>query len=132
MRILVLAFAFMSIAVPAIAANFSGKWIFAGGSSGGPPLILVLNQAGKEVTGSVTPPPGVSTGSPDNTDVLGGKAEGDEIAFYLWTGFDKPVKTEYKGTLKGDEIAFTILVAGSGQSGGPLKRTMQVTARRAN
>jgi hypothetical protein len=95
----------------AIAANFSGKWaITRAAGRGTTTTILLLNQSGNEITGEITPPRGVSTGSPAYTEVLGGKVEGDTVSFYLWTGFDKPVKAVYQGKLSGDEISFTITV----------------------
>lgn len=115
-------------AVQASAANFSGKWnIPATGPRRGP-TVLVLNQVGTRITGYIIPPRGVSTGSPANADVLGGKAEGESISFYLWTGLDKPLKSYYKGTMSGDEIVLTVTtdsVAGA-QQGNPV----QVTAKR--
>jgi len=111
------------VALPLTAANFSGKWLFTrqGGGRGNPPVVVTLNQIGSEVTGSLAPPRGNSTGSPAYTDVLGGKVDGDTISFYLWTGLDKPVKNFYQGKLAGEEILFTLTVDG---------RTFQVTAKR--
>ena len=47
-----------AVAIPASAANFSGKWAIQspsgrGGGRGGP-TILTLNQVGNEVTGSIS------------------------------------------------------------------------------
>ena len=104
------------------AANFSGKWQLPGAGER-PAAVLLLNQVGNEVTGSLTPPRGVSTGSPDNTDVLGGKVAGDAISFYLWTGFDQSVKVRYQGTLAGDTLVLTVSADGAN----PVK----ITATRA-
>jgi hypothetical protein len=126
------------LAAMAMAANFSGKWAIESpgrGGRGGAPTILVLNHVGKEVTGTITPRSDAGTGSPVNTEILGGVAEGDTISFYVWSGTDQPVKIIYKGTASGeDAIEFTItggpsgggdLAPGRGQSA-PRK----VTARR--
>jgi hypothetical protein len=93
------------------AANFSGKWAIESPARAGrgTPTILVLNHVGKEVTGTITARSDAGTGSPVNSEVLGGVVEGDTITFYLWSGTDQPVKTIYKGTMSGDEtIDFTV------------------------
>ena len=120
------------LALPLSAANFSGKWALTrqpspGGGRGGSATILVLNQVGDQVTGSVSPPIGVSTGSPTYTDVLDGKVDGDTISFYLWTGLDKPVKNYYRGKLSDSEIVFTITLDAAGQTSAP---PVQMTAKR--
>lgn len=119
LAVLLLGFA----AIPAFAANFSGKWAIqpatgARGGRGGP-TILVLNHVGNEVTGTISGRENAGTGSPVNTEVLGGKVEGDVLTFYVWTGTDQPAKTTYRGTLSasGDEIQFTI-TGGRGGGGG--------------
>ena len=120
------------LAMPLSAANFSGKWALSrqAGSGGGRPgaaTILVLNQVGNEVTGSVSPPRGESTGSPTYTDVLDGKVDGDTISFYFWTGLDKPVRNHYRGKLSDSGILFTVTLDAAGQSGAP---PQQISAKR--
>ena len=127
------------LAAAAMVANFSGKWALESpgrGGRGGPPTILVLNQVGKEVTGTISARADAGTGNPVNTEVLGGVAEGDTISFYVWTGTDQPVKTIYKGTAAGeDTIVFTVTggPAGGGNfalgrgAGGPQKITAKRT-----
>lgn len=118
-------------ALPAFAANFSGKWAIqqAGGRGGGRggPTILVFNHVGNEVAGTVTARIDAGTASPVNTEIFGGKVEGDVISFYVWTGTDQPTKTVYRGTMSasGEEIAFTV-TGGPGRGAGP----QQVTAKR--
>jgi hypothetical protein len=115
-------------AQPAFAVNFSGRWAIqsAAGARGGRGglTILVLNHVGDEVTGTISGRGNAGTGSPVNTDVLGGKVEGDVISFYVWTGTDQPVKTSYRGTMSpaGDEIQFIVTGGrggGFGATGGP-------------
>jgi hypothetical protein len=114
----------------AIAApvNFSGRWTIpapAGRGGGrGAPTVLVLNQAGDEVTGSITVRIDPGTSSPVNTEVLGGRVASDALSFYVWAGTDQPTKTTYKGTLSssGDEMVLTV----TGGRGGP----QQLTAKR--
>jgi hypothetical protein len=127
-------------ALPLSAANFSGKWLLtrqqgAGGATGGggrgpAPVVVTLNQIGNEVSGSITPPRGNSTGSPANMDVFGGKVDGDTISFYLWTGLDKPVKNMYEGKLNGDEITFTVTLDPAAQVAANMPRSFQVIAKR--
>ena len=125
--------AFVSLALPLSAANVSGKWLLtrqATGGRGTPPMVVTLNQVGNELSGSISPPRGNSTGSPANVDVLGGKVDGDTVSFYLWTGLDKPVKNFYQGNLNGDEILFTVTLDAAGQAPASMPRSFQVTAKR--
>lgn len=111
MRSLILSALLVAAAVSASAANFSGKWAIEtpGRGGRGSPTILVLNQVGKEVTGTITARSDAGTGTPLNSEVLGGVAQGDAISFYVWSGTDQPTKTFYKGTLSGEEtITFTV------------------------
>jgi hypothetical protein len=112
---------FVLLGAPLWAANFSGKWLLTADA------VVTLNQVGAEVTGSITPPRNNYTGSPVYVDVLGGKADGDTLTFYVWTGLDKPVKNIYKGKLTGDEIVFTVTMD---PTDGNAPRTFQVTAKR--
>lgn len=95
------------------APNFSGKWGLPGGRGG--QTILVLNQVGNEVFGTLSSRGDAGTGAPANQEILDGKVNGDVITFYVWTGNDVPVKQMYKGTMSGDEITFEI-------TGGPARR----------
>ena len=137
MRTLVLSIVLAASATAAAAVNFSGKWAIEtpGRSGRGPSPILILNHVGKEVTGTITARSDAGTGSPVNTEILGGVVEGDAITFYVWSGTDQPVKTIYKGILSGDDtIEFTVtggpagggsFAMGRGQSG-----PQKITARR--
>ena len=88
------------------AANFSGKWGLPGGRGG--QTVLVLNQVGGEVEGTLSSRDDAGTGAPVNHEILDGKVSGDVITFYVWTGNDVPAKQMYKGTMSGDEITFEI------------------------
>jgi len=138
MRALVLSMLMGAAALAAAAVNFSGKWAIetpGRGGRGGAATILVLNHVGKDVTGTITARSDAGTGSPVNTEILGGVVEGDTIAFYIWSGTDQPVKTIYKGILSGDDsIEFTVtgglagggnFAMGRGQTG-----PQKITARR--
>jgi hypothetical protein len=121
------------LAWPLSAANFSGKWLVTRESTGGRgpgTIVITLNQVGADLTGSITPPRGNSTGSPANVEVFGGKVDGDTISFYIWTGLDRPVKNLYQGKLNGDAIVFTVTVDSAGQTGANAPRSFQASAKR--
>lgn len=137
MRTLVLS-TLLGAAAIAGAVNFSGKWAIEmpGRGGRGAPIILVLNHVGKEVGGTITARSDAGTGSPVNSEILGGVAEGDTITFYVWSGMDQPVKTIYKGTMSGEEtIEFTVTggLAGGGNfaAGRGQPAPQKVTARRS-
>ena len=127
MRMLKLTFLLSVLAVAASAANlvaaqavnFSGKWVIEVPGRGGQVqrIILLLNQVGTEVDGTVAARIDAGTGSPSNTEILDGKVESDTLTFYVWTGRDRPVKAHYKGMLSGEEIKFTV-AGGAGVPGG--------------
>ena len=123
MKIATMMCLFAGLAMAVQPANFSGKWVIqptAGRGGGrGSPTVLVLNQAGADVTGTITVRIDPGTSSPLNTEVMGGKVDGDKITFYVWTGTDQPVKAMYTGTMSaaGDEIIFTV-TGGRGAPGG--------------
>jgi len=46
---------------------------------------MVLNQVGNEVGGNIiVPPRNTGYGSPINTEIHDGKADGESITFYVW------------------------------------------------
>ncbi len=135
MRTIVCGVLLLAAAIPASAANFSGKWAIQGpsGRGGGrrEPTVLTLTQAGDVVTGTISVRIDAGTNSPVNDEVWGGKVDGETISFYVWTGTDRPVKTTYKGTMSpsGDEIAFS--VTGASPPGAAAQpAAQQVTAMR--
>jgi hypothetical protein len=135
-RILTFGVLLAAASVPALAANFSGKWAIqrsAGGSGRGNETVLILNQVGEEVTGTIAAPVEPWTNSPLNNAIWGGKVEGNTLSFYVWTGTDQPAKATYRGAMSasGDEIVFTVTRARGGESGGASAvPTQQITARR--
>lgn len=94
------------------AANFSGQWAIQiprpGRASQMETLYLTLNQVGNTVSGHLRAAVPPYSGSPLNTEIWDGKAEGDNISFYVWSGQDRPAKVYYQGVLSGEEIRFTI------------------------
>jgi hypothetical protein len=138
MRTLVLSTLLGAVAIAASPANFSGKWAIEtpGRGGRGAPTILVLNQVGKEVTGTITARSDAGTGSPVNSEILGGVVEGNTIQFYVWSGTDQPVKTIYKGTMSDEEtIDFTVSEGPAGGSNFALGRgqsgPQKITAKRS-
>jgi hypothetical protein len=128
MRTLLLSVLLSAITFAASGVNYSGKWAIQSAGRGGQ-TILVLNQVGKEVTGTIGARVDAGAGTPVGTEVLGGTVEGDTISFYVWSGRDQPIRTYYKGAMSGEEtITFTVTSsqAGGGGRGGP----QQVTAKR--
>ena len=138
MRSILCGVLFVACALAAQAANFSGKWALqnAGGRGGGGrggPTILQLSQSGSDVSGTITLRIDAGSNAPVNMEIFGGKADGDTLTFYVWTGTDEPVKTVYRGTTSGDEIAFTVTggpAAAGGRGGGNPGGPQQITARR--
>lgn len=91
-------------------ANFSGKWVMQVPGRGGQTreVVLILNQVGTQVGGTISAAGRPFSASPVYTEILDGKAEGDNISFYVWEGTDRPAKVTYTGRMSGEEIAFTI------------------------
>ena len=126
-------------ALAAATANFSGKWVIempGRGGRVGATTILVLNHVGKEVTGTITARSDIGSGSPANTEVLGGVVAGDTITFYVWSGTDQPVKTIYEGRISGDDRIEMTVNGGPAAGGNPAmgrgpSGPQKVTARRA-
>lgn len=108
MRTLGTAALFVVAALNLYAANCSGKWSLPINGRGGQ-TVLVLNQVGNEVSGTVTATGrDAGPGAPRNQEIIDGKVNGDVITFYIWTGIDVPAKQMYKGAMSGDEITFEI------------------------
>jgi hypothetical protein len=135
MRTLILSALLGAVAIAASAVNYSGKWALGNAAGRGGQTILVLNQVGQEVTGTIGARIDAGAGTPVNNEVLGGIVDGDTITFYVWTGRDQPVKTYYKGTMSGEEtITFMVTggPAGGGFGGGGGQAgPRQVTAKRS-
>jgi hypothetical protein len=69
------------------------------------------------VTGTITARSDAGTGSPVNTEILGGAVEGDTTTFYVRSGTDQPVKTIYEGTMSGDDTIEFAVTGGPGRGG---------------
>ncbi len=93
-------------ALPALAADVAGKWTSEFDSQVGPQKYTYeLKVDGEKVTGKAL---FERMGQKGEADLLEGKLVGDQISFVEMLDFQgNSVRIEYKGTVKGDEIAFT-------------------------
>ena len=109
-------------ALPALAADVAGKWTSEFDSQVGPQKYTYeLKVDGEKVTGKAL---FERMGQKGEADLLEGKLVGDQVSFAeTFDAMGSTVRIDYKGTLKGDEIAFTRKVGEFG--------TEQFVARRA-
>jgi hypothetical protein len=93
-------------ALPALAADVTGKWTTEFDSQIGlQKYTFDLKVDGEKVTGKAS---FERMGQKGETDLLEGKLVGDQLSFVeMFEAMGTPVRIEYKGTVKGDEIAFT-------------------------
>ncbi len=104
------ALAFIWFALQAVSVNFSGKWVIppqqpGQGSAG---QTLTINQVGNNISGVLQMAGSEGTEAPVNGEIWDGKVNGETISFYVWRGEDSPAKVFFRGSLKGDEIVFTV------------------------
>lgn len=110
------------LAVTAVAADVSGKWVAQVPGRGGNMQETTFNfkVSGATLTGSVTNPRG-------EMEISEGKASADEVSFVVIRKVqDMEMKTVYKGKIAGNEIQFTSEMQG-GRGAGP----QSFTAKRA-
>ena len=98
-------------ALPALAADVTGKWTTEFDTQVGPQKYTFnLAVAGDKVTGKAS---FERMGEKGEADLLEGKLVGDQLSFVeMFEAMGTPVRIEYKGTVKGDEIAFSRDVGG--------------------
>ncbi len=98
-------------ALPALAADVAGKWTTEFDTQVGlQKYTFDLKVDGEKVTGKAS---FERPGQKGEADLLEGKLVGDQISFVEMLDFEgNAVRIEYKGTVKGDEIAFTRDVGG--------------------
>jgi hypothetical protein len=109
-------------ALPALAADLTGRWTTEFDTQVGPQKYTFdLKVDGEKVTGKAF---FERMGQKGEADLLEGKLVGDQVSFAeTFDAMGSTVRIDYKGTLKGDEIAFTRKVGEFG--------TEQFVARRA-
>jgi len=120
MALCTIAFALVALTV-AMAADATGKWTAAVPGRGGQTQDTTFNlkAAGDKLTGTMTGMGGAEVAIAD------GKVSGDDISFSVSMKMgDNDVKFLYKGTVKGDEIAFKRQREGA-------ERVAEFTAKRA-
>ena len=93
-------------ALPALAADVTGKWTTEFDSQiGKQTYTFDLKVDGEKVTGKAH---FERMGQTGDVDLLEGKLVGDQISFVeTFDAMGNSVRIEYKGTVKGDEIALT-------------------------
>ncbi len=87
-------------ALPALAANVTGKWTAEAKDPDGNPgmITYVFKQEGIQLTGTVAL-------SDETANISNGKVDGDKISFAAVFGFGTITHT---GTVQGDEITMTV------------------------
>lgn len=105
------------------AADVTGKWTAEMQGRGGNTMTVTMNlkAEGNTLTGTVS-------GRNRDTDISDGKIDGNNISFSVVREFNgNQFKQNYKGTVEGDTIHFTVTTEG-GQGQG---RSRQFDAKRA-
>lgn len=105
------------------AADVTGKWTAEVQGRGGNTMTVTMNLKadGNTLTGTVS-------GRNGDTDISDGKIDGNNLSFTVVREFNgNQFKQNYKGTLDGDTIHFTVTMEG-GQGQG---RSRQFDAKRA-
>jgi hypothetical protein len=104
--LLALAVVLLLGALPAQAADVTGKWTASFDTQIGlQKYTFDLKADGAKLTGKAF---FERMGQKGEADLLEGKLDGDEVSFVEnFDAMGTPVRIEYKGKLKGDEIAFT-------------------------
>jgi len=122
MRLLLTSALILLVAIgTAIAADITGKWNGEVQGRGGQtrPVTFNLKQDGGQLTGSMVGPQG------RELPIADGKVSGDQVSFTVTMEFNgNTVKTNYTGTVSGDEIKMK-----SQREGGD--STQEFTAKRS-
>lgn len=99
-------------ALAASAQNYSGKWSWSTQMGRGrTTTVLVLNQVGDEVSGTITPQDNRWTTGPFDGSIHGGKVDkSGALRFHVWFLRDEPVPQVYEGKMSsnGQEIVLTV------------------------
>ena len=132
-RLATLGFLLGLLALTALAADFSGKWVaqMPGRDGQTHDVTFTFKADGETLTGTVS-------GRNGDVEISDGKINGDQISFSQTMEFNgNTMKILYKGTISGDQITFTRTREGGGGQGGGQGRKggggpMQFTAKRAS
>ena len=104
----------VATAVPAFAADITGKWKaeFQGPDGNSRTNVFTFEVKGEAVTGTVT-----SSMAPEPAKIEEGTLKGDAVAFKVTRTFDgNTIKLSYTGTVKGDELPLKVSAEAGGQS----------------
>jgi len=123
-----LASVLLVIAVAALAADISGKWVAQVPGRQGNTMEMTFNfkVAGGKLTGTVSSQRG-------DQEISEGKVSGEDVSFATVMSFGgNDIKWVYKGKITGAEIKFTRSIEGGDFGGrGPMPPT-EFVAKRAN
>jgi hypothetical protein len=105
-RLSALAVGTVLVTPPAYTAEVTGKWTAEFDTQVGPQKYTFdLKVEGEKVTGKAF---FERMGQKGEADLLEGRLVGDQVSFVeTFDAMGTPVRIEYKGTVKGDEIPFT-------------------------
>jgi len=104
----------LAMAVPAFAADITGKWKaeFQGPDGNSRTNIFTFEVKGEAVTGTVT-----SSMAPEPAMIEEGTLKGDAIAFKVTRSMGgNEIKLSYAGTVKGDEMPLKVSADAGGQT----------------
>ena len=106
-RLVILLVLAIALAIPALAADISGKWTASFETQiGTQSYTYVFKVDGEKLTGTAESQLG-------KIELTEGKVKGDEVTFVENASYEgTPLKIEYKGKIAGDEIKFSRNVAG--------------------
>ena len=104
----------LAMAVPAFAADITGKWKaeFQGPDGNSRTNVFTFEVKGETLTGTVT-----SSMAPEPAKIEEGTLKGDAIAFKVTRNMGgNEIKLSYTGTVKGDEIPMKVTADAGGQT----------------
>jgi hypothetical protein len=116
------------VAVAAMAADVSGKWVFEQQGRGGNTVqvTMTLKADGSKLTGTVSRPG--RDGNVMESPITSGSVNGDNVTFKTENNFGgNTMTTEYSGTVSGNDMKLKI--TRPGRDGNPM--TSEVTAKRS-
>ncbi len=119
----------LAVAVVALAADVTGKWVYEqAGRGGGNPIQVTLNLKanGSELTGTMSRPG--RGGNAMESPIKDGKISGDNVSFKVeMQMMGNTMTSEYSGVVSGGEMKLKI--TRPGRDGNPM--TTEVTAKKS-
>jgi hypothetical protein len=115
------------VAVVAMAADVSGKWVYEQpGRGGGEPVkvTITLKAEGANLTGNIARPG--RDGEMRETPITDGKVNGDNVSFKTEMNYGGNSRvSEYAGTVSGNEMKLKVTMPG--RDGNPMTREFTAT-----